>query len=105
MKDDIAKNYESNYLTYKQTSAAISDQVDLGRRKIMEQFDYTYMQPQKSQTYRLDYLSIMYECKINQYDVSWSRIAIAQDRFKRLEKCSEKSNQAYLYLNACSNPG
>ena len=103
-RDDVAVNYESKYAPYKAEVRRILDENYKMKTKYLEHFERILREP-SAKSFRLDFLSIMYDLKLNDWDLERERINIVLDKFKRLDEASRKDPGTYFYLNSFSLVG
>lgn len=109
LKDHISIAHERHFAPYKAAFKKILDENKLLLSKYHENFNKIIDNDQIS-TYRIDFLSIMYESKVNINDFNPGRIENMLKRFKRLDSVLSKIEKADapnarnfcggLYLNA-----
>lgn len=102
-KDDIKSNYEQRYAPYKEEIRSITKENLRLKDKFKEYFDLVLLKsPAKS--FRLDFLLIMYEIKLNKWELHKERVASVLRSFKRLDDCMQPANHKdpvqHFYLNS-----
>lgn len=98
IKDDLARNYEDKIQGFRAYIQELGQHNVRMRSKYKEHFEFLLRQNQAG-TFRYDLLIIMYEVKLNQWDISMERQTSILNRFKSLDRHMDRSPEAHFYLN------